>query len=510
MAAPDVSKLTPEREAEIWTTLQRMANEIRDEGTRQRYLARWRKDYEAIFPAWKASDAQGVYTFVHPDDVAFNLIDPSEWQGREPPAREWMLDGWLPQRRAAYITGAGGAGKSLLGQQLATCIALGLPFLGLDTAHAPAIYLTAEDDADELQRRQRAICRTLDAPEARLRGQLFHISLFGETANEMVTFEREGGMQLAPAWKKLVSTARITGARFIVLDNVSHLFAGNEVDRAQVTAFANLLNSLAQDIDGAVLLIGHPNKAGDHYSGSTAWENAFRARLYFDAPKADDTHTDPDRRQLSLPKANYAAKGSTVDVRWSEGALVLDNGEAPSTASQLREIAAANSENAAFLRCLDTATTKQRAVSHMPGVNYAPKIFAQMVEGKGHPEKAFKHAMERLLHLGEIELDQPLWQGKNRHWKCGIRRAPTNGAQNAKYLNSFAPTPAPTPCADPRQPPTQTIENTCADLRHAAPTTHTIPYGDIYTPHEWGSAYPRGVGGDDDLDWSSGGEGDEP
>lgn len=262
MTAPDTSQFTPEREAEIWSTLQAMANSIQDEQTRRRYLARWRKDYEAVFPAWNAPDAQGVYAFVHPDDVSFSIIDPSDWHGQEPPAREWMLDNWLPQRRAAYITGAGGAGKSLFGQQLATCIAMGLPFLGIDTAHAPAIYLTAEDDADELQRRQRAICRALGTPEARLRGQLFHISLFGETANEMVTFEREGGMQLASAWKKLISTARITRARFIVLDNVSHLFAGNEVDRAQVTAFANLLNSLAQEIDGVVLLIGHPNKAG--------------------------------------------------------------------------------------------------------------------------------------------------------------------------------------------------------------------------------------------------------
>lgn len=451
-------------------------------------------------------DGSNVHPFVAPGEASFNIIDPSCWQGQEPPAREWMLDGWLPRRRAAYITGAGGAGKSLLGQQLATCIALGEPLFGIATQQAPAIYLTAEDDADELQRRQRAICRTLGTQEANLRGTLFHISLFGQTANEMVTFDREDGMQTTPAWKKLVNAARMTGAKFIVLDNVSHLFAGNEIDRSQVTAFANLLNSLALEIDGTVLLIGHPNKSGDAYSGSTAWENAFRARLYFDAPKDDHAHTDPDARRLSLPKANYARKGSAIDVRWHEGALILDGDDGPSPASQLRDIGIANAENEAFLRCLDKATSDRRAFSHVPGVNYAPKRFAEMVEGSRFDQEAFRRAMERLIHLGEIELDQPLWQGKNRHWKQGIRRAKGVGANQANSLKSFAPTPAPTSCANPAPSVTQVIENTCANPAPLVRANPLSPTG-IYTPpHDGGDVYPLGSEGDDDLDWGTGAE----
>lgn len=153
--------------------------------------------------------------------------------------------------------------------------------------------------------------------------KLFIVSLFGRPGNEMAVFDREAGLTTTESWAQLRNTAKVSLSRLVVLDNVSHIFGGSEIDRAQVTAFANLLNSLALEIDGSVLLVGHPNKAGDAYSGSTAWENAFRARLYFDAPKTENAHTDPDLRELSLPKANYARKGASIAVRWYEGALSL-------------------------------------------------------------------------------------------------------------------------------------------------------------------------------------------
>src|SRR3546814_19737218 len=74
-------------------------------------------------------------------------------------------------RQATYLTGPGSAGKSLLGQQLATCHALGRPFLGVDTRGGPALYITCEDDKDELHRRQAAICRALHGQPADLRSE---------------------------------------------------------------------------------------------------------------------------------------------------------------------------------------------------------------------------------------------------------------------------------------------------------------------------------------------------
>jgi len=91
----------------------------------------------------------------------------------------------------------------------------------------------------------------------------------------------------------------------------------------------------------------------------------------------------------------------------------------------------ATSENAAFLRCLDAATSNRANVAHRPGSNYAPRIFAAMPECKGYKPAAFERTMRRLVSVGAIGFDEPLWPGPNRHSKRGIARA--NGAPPLRY-----------------------------------------------------------------------------
>lgn len=244
---------------------------------------------------------------------AMPLLDLSAWAKREPPEQEWALRDWMPARQATYLTGPGSAGKSLLTQQLCTCVALGIPFMGVETRQAPALYVTCEDDADTLERRQKTICEALGVDRASIVGKLHLVSLAGHTGTELATFghtiERDElgqdspTMRTTPQWSALSGTAKAIGAKFIGLDNVAHLFAGNENIRNEVAAFVSLLNRLAMETGGAVLFIGHPNKAGDAFSGSTAWENQVRSRLFLGTPKdADGNVLDADARVLSRPR----------------------------------------------------------------------------------------------------------------------------------------------------------------------------------------------------------------
>ncbi len=206
------------------------------------------------------------------------------------------------------------------------------------------------------------------------------------------------------------------------LDNVAHLFAGNENDRAQVTQFVSALNRLAGETGAAIVLLAHVNKAfnqgnrqGNSHSGSTAWINAVRSQFVIEH---DD---ETDLRTITLSKANYAAKGEAVRFAWQDGAFVMESDLSPDAGRELANVIKANGENAAFLRCLAICTDQRRNVSHQPGSNYAPKTFAGMPEAKGVKVAGFAAAMERLLHLGQIELDVDLWEGSNRHQKRGIR-----------------------------------------------------------------------------------------
>lgn len=358
------------------------------------------------------------------------MIDPASWEGLPVPAREWVLDGWIPARQATYLTGPGSAGKSLAAQMLATCVALGLSFLGIQTRQAVSLYVTCEDDVSELHRRQVAICEALCVPLSAVSGKLLLSSLVGEMGMELCTFRENGTLERTPRVKAIAEVAKQAGIGFIALDNTAHLFSGNENDRHQVASFVMLLNRLAIHLDAAVLLIGHPNKAGDSFSGSTAWSNQVRSRLFLDVVKDDAGNiTDPDARQLSREKANYARNGETLTFRWHKGAFVRDTDLPPDTAAEMRETIAANADNAVFLACLAERTRQQRAVSEKVGRNLAPVVFAAMPEGKRVGKARLDAAMDRLFRIGRIERAE-LWKGPDRKPVIGLREVRETGAGN--------------------------------------------------------------------------------
>ena len=398
------------------------------------------------------------------------LIDPGTWQGVPAPERVWAWDEWIPARQATYLTGAGSTGKSLLSQQLATCMALGRPFLGVETREAISIYVTCEDDADELHRRQLAICAAFNIEPRSLSGKLHLVSLAGALGNELAVFDAQGRMATTDAWARLHATVMQTGAGFVALDNVAHLFAGNENIRNQVAAFCNLLNHLAADANASVLFIGHPNKAGDSFSGSTAWENQVRSRIFLDRPQdGEDGPIDPDARQLSRVKANYARVGEALPFRWHRWAFVQEADLPPGLHAEIAATAQANTDNERFLKCLAKTVEEKRTTSpNKAASNYAPRLFAAMPNGSGTSERGFELAMQRLLHLGTIVNDQPVFKRANRTWAMGLGVAQT-----------------------PAQTPAQTDAQRC--IKHGATggencTAAHTPAGPYTTYKEAGSA----------------------
>ena len=83
-----------------------------------------------------------------------------EWNCIAPPERRWIVKDWLPIGTVTSLYGSGGVGKTLIAQQLATSVAAGRAFFGLETTQAPALVIACEDDRDELHRRQVSICAT--------------------------------------------------------------------------------------------------------------------------------------------------------------------------------------------------------------------------------------------------------------------------------------------------------------------------------------------------------------
>lgn len=350
-----------------------------------------------------------------PSASVLPVIPAGDWQGKPVPPRMWLVEPWLPMQRATLLTGDGGSGKSLIAQQMATCVALGLPFMGVPTRRANALYITCEDDKGEMHRRQAAISQSLGVPLSELGQKLFLLSRCGDLDNSLLHFSHDG-LMLSQFYHQIEATIKAHGIDFLVLDNIAHLFEGNENIRQHVAVFCNALEALCRS-SGAltILFLGHPSKAGAQFSGSTAWENQVRSRLYLERPKDDSGCMDDDVRVLSRAKANYARAGDSLTMRWQDWAFVEHDPHASDWRSDLTATGRAAEENDLFLRLLALRDGQGRTVSARPRApNYAPREFAKMPEARGVKVEQFAHAMERLFSLELIKEDL-CKSGADRH-----------------------------------------------------------------------------------------------
>lgn len=390
------------------------------------YLDSVPKDDEAVAPVTRrggrgANRNTDYGADASPTPWELPIIDTSAWAGREPPARRWIVKGWLARSTGGALFGEDGVGKSLLAQQLATCVATGERFLGLDVTSGGALYLTCEDDELSLWERQRSINRALGLPLDATPVMLS--SLAGHIATELGDYDEHGTFIPGRMYRGIAARAKSIEAGLIVLDNIAHLFPGNEIIRRQVVAFLAAVDQLAIECNAAVLLLGHPAKAvGSEYSGNAGWSAHVRQRWFMGWP-GDEEESNPDGRVLKKAKANLSKRGEEVAFVWKDWAFVRPEDLGDDYAAEMAASAAAAHDNGVFLACLAERTRQQRAVSESVSSTYAPKVFAAMPQAKGVGQKRLAAAMDRLFALGQIERAQLPWR-RDRKDVEGLREVP--------------------------------------------------------------------------------------
>jgi RecA-family ATPase len=79
---------------------------------------------------------------------------------KEVPPRSWLVRDMIPDRTVTMVSGDGAVGKSLLALQLAVAVAMGArEWVGTLPEAGSVLFVSAEDDIDELHRRLDAIAR---------------------------------------------------------------------------------------------------------------------------------------------------------------------------------------------------------------------------------------------------------------------------------------------------------------------------------------------------------------
>jgi RecA-family ATPase len=221
-------------------------------------------------------------------------------------------------------------GKTLLAQQLLYAAGVGGKWLGIDIPPMRGLGVFCEDDEDELHRRHNAIKSDLGHAVGNPFTDTWIWPRVGFD-NLLVTFDKDNKPLISPFFAQIMRNVLEKKIGLLVLDTIADLFGGNEIIRAQVNYFikatCGAFIKQAKDTGFVltVILLSHPSQAGRNSgsgeSGSTAWNNAVRARLYLTRPE-DGL---PEQRVLTRKKSNYSASGDDVklDLIWKEGVLRL-------------------------------------------------------------------------------------------------------------------------------------------------------------------------------------------
>jgi RecA-family ATPase len=329
------------------------------------------------------------------------FIDIADWDANPAPPRPWAVKDYVPLRQPTLLSGDGGMGKTILLLQWCVAAVLTQEWIGLTPTPGPVIYIGTEDEADELHRMLDRIIKFYGEPSyAAIKDRLFITSYASKENAILARFDHHGILRPTKLYQDLFTKACDIKPVLICLDTVSDVFAGNEIDRAQVSAFLGLLRRLAIASNSAVIIAAHPSlqgmSSGSGLSGSTAWHAKVKSRMYFKAAATNDKGDDIDQdlRVLEFHKNNYGKINASIELRWTDGLYLPE----PSF-NEFDQTIANHRIDDAFVNLIRRFTAEGRTVSSNPGKNYAPAVFVNEPEMKAIRATKAKlvDAMQRLF-----------------------------------------------------------------------------------------------------------------
>lgn len=323
----------------------------------------------------------------------------------EPPERRWAIKGWLGFGHVTLLVGSGGIGKTLLSQQMASCLALGKAFIGEVPSPLTCLMWACEDDHDELWRRQVQIARWCNAGLEAFAERLVIVPRHG--MDNAIVVSDFGKLAYTALLAELEEQANACGAEVVILDNVAQLYGAGENDRHAVTAF---LNALSGALPGrALLLLAHPSRStGSEFSGSSAWENVARTRLYLGATLPGEK-LDPDAepqdnvRYLARRKANYSPR-DWRRMTYAEGALTPD--ELSDQGGIVGAIKAANAERTIIAGITKLLEKGIHTTDGQRSANFLPRVLMEYKLNDGLSRSNLATAMRALLLDGRLKREQ--------------------------------------------------------------------------------------------------------
>jgi hypothetical protein len=368
----------------------------------------WRERYQEIKEQKERAKAGHWTKFFAKTRMAI-----ADLQGREIPEQEWAVKDRIPLRHVCLYTGEGAAGKSINVLQLCVCHALNCvdaerqrEWLGVTPRAGKAIFMDAEDEHDVIWRRLNSILEYYKSSYEEIAP---HLEIITMVDDEDVALARvnikTGKLQTTIRYDKLYEMAGDLKPVMIGIASAADVFIGAEQVRSEVQQFVHYMRRLAIVADGAVNLIAHPSltgiNTGTGISGSTAWHNSVRARIYLKTVKNDDGH-DEGLREITFMKNQYGELGESLILKWQNGLFLPIEGQDISASS--RHAVARN----VFLRILRRFLSLGMNAGPTNGTSYAPFLFAKEREARenGCGKEILAQAMRTLMENKKILVEQ--------------------------------------------------------------------------------------------------------
>jgi RecA-family ATPase len=212
----------------------------------------------------------------------YKLISAGTLLSTQPPAREWVIQDFLPSKIVSAVIAAGGTGKSFLAMHIAISVASGTSLFGKFVVKAPAkvVFISGEDDTTELQRRLHKAAKGLSAEARTNINENLHFIDLADSVELFTEKNLKGEVSETDVPSRLCE--QIQGAigdqiGLVVIDPVARFRGGEENLAADTTRYVQSLQTFRDRLSTCVLALHHVNKI----AGQTGSQNNSRGSSAF-------------------------------------------------------------------------------------------------------------------------------------------------------------------------------------------------------------------------------------
>lgn len=194
----------------------------------------------------------------------YPIISAGDFIHTAPPPRQYVIDGFLPKRIVAGMIAAGGSGKSYTALHIAMSVASGSALFGryIPTKPMPVVYVTGEDDVEEMHRRINRITANFPTSIKGAISKNFNVIDFADAFELFTIKPPHGETQITLVPERICKSIaeRFDEVGLVIIDPISRFRGGDENIAADTTRFVQALQQVRDRLNTAVLCIHHANK----------------------------------------------------------------------------------------------------------------------------------------------------------------------------------------------------------------------------------------------------------